>query len=61
MVFLKETTTKICGVRWKLLAQNKEYGPKDRETWVQTWTLSLISCETLVELLNPSVSQFPHL
>lgn len=60
MVFLKETRTKICGVRWKFIAQNKDYGPRDKETWVQIWGLSLTSCETLEKMRNlcASVSSF---
>ena len=61
MGFLRETSTKIRGVRWKFLAQNKKYGPRDRETWVQIWTLSSINRETLGSLCNLSVQQFPRL
>lgn len=35
LAMLKETRTKICGVRWKFLEWNKEYGPRDREMLVQ--------------------------
>lgn len=61
MVFLKETRTKICSVRGKFQAQNEDYGPRDRETRVQNWALSLINRETLGKLLNLSVPHFPHL
>lgn len=57
----KKPGLQICGFRWKFLERSKECSPRDREMWVQTWAVSLISCETLGELLNFSGPQFPHL
>lgn len=50
----------MCGVRWKFIARNKDYGPRDKETWVQIWGLSLTSCETWGKIHNlcASVSSF---
>lgn len=43
VAMLKETRSKICGVGGKFLERNKEYGPRDREMWVQICTQHLLA------------------